>query len=139
MTRFVLDASVSLRWFLDTAVPVYARRVKQLMLDGSRALVPALWHLEMANGVIAGERRGILTASDADRCLTNLEQLLALAVDTESAPLSARAAFALARSFKLSAYDAAYLELARRERLPVATLDEHLKAAAPEAGVSVLR
>lgn len=139
MTRFVLDASVGLRWFLDNSVPPYASRVKQLMLNGARALVPALWHLEMANGLIISERRGILTATDADRCLTNLEQLLALAFETDSASVSARAAFAVARAFQLSAYDATYLELARRERLPLATLDDRLKAAAPQAGVGLLR
>jgi len=139
LTRFVLDASVALRWFLDNSVPAYATRVKRLILSGDRALVPALWHLEMANGLTLSERRGILAAPDVDRCLDDIEQLLAQSFDTDSSLISARAASALARAFRLSAYDAAYLELARRERLPLATLDEQLKAAASQAGVRLLR
>ena len=80
MTDFVLDASVALRWFLASPVPAYARRVRQLMLKGARAIVPALWHLEMANGLDVAERRGILTAADLDQSLADIERLLSQAV-----------------------------------------------------------
>ncbi|MGH9445208.1 MAG: type II toxin-antitoxin system VapC family toxin [Terriglobia bacterium] len=139
MKRFVLDASVALRWFLDRTVPGYAIQVRQMMLSGARAFVPALWHLEMVNGLIIAERRGILASADVDRGLTDIDKLLAASFETDSELVPARAASALARAFRLSAYDAVYLDLARREGLPLATLDEKLKAAAPQAGVKLVR
>ena len=139
MTRFVLDASVALRWFLDHPVPAYANRVKQLILAGARAMVPALWHLEMASGLGVAERRGIISAADVDESVADLEKLLAGAVSSDSAALSVRQAVGLARSFGLSAYGTAYLEMAQRERLPIATLDRRLREAATAAGVRLLR
>ena len=139
MTRFVLDASVALRWFLSNPVPAYARRVRRLMLEGARAVVPALWHLEMANGLAVAERRGIVTATDADQSLTDIEGLLGRAIESDPALVSVRQALTIARTFQLSAYDAVYLDVARRERLPLATLDEDLRAAATQAGVAVVR
>lgn len=138
MTRFVLDASVALRWFLDDPIPPYAKRVKQFILTGSRVVVPALWHLEMANGLGFAERRGILTAADVDRSLIDIEQF-GQSVDSDTALISARQALATARPLGLSAYDAVYLDLARREQLPLATLDEELRTAALRAGVRLLR
>jgi len=139
LTRFVLDASVALRWFLSNPVPVYARRVRRLMLDGARAVVPALWHLEMANGLAVAVRRGIVTAADADQSLTDIENLLGQAIESDPALVSVRQALTTARTFQLSAYDAAYLDVARRERLPLVTLDEDLRAAATRAGVALIR
>ena len=139
MTRFVLDASVALRWFLANPVPAYASRVKRLMLRGARAVVPALWHLEMANGLAGAERRGILTAADADRCLVHLEQLLFKTIESETEFFPVGQAFATARTSHLSAYDAVYLDTARRLGLPLATLDQRLRAAATQAGVEPFR
>ena len=139
MTRFVLDASVALRWFLSNPVPAYGRRVRRLMLDGARAVVPALWHLEMANGLAVAERRGIVTAADADQSLGDIERLLGQAIESDPALVSVRQALTTARAFRLSAYDAVYLDVARRERLPLATLDEDLRVAASHAGVPLIR
>ncbi len=139
MKRFVLDASVALRWFLDHPVAPYAGRVKQSLLDGALAVVPALWHLEMANGLAGAERRGILTAADADRCLVHLEQLLFKTIESETEFFPVRQAFATARTSHLSAYDAVYLDTARRLGLPLATLDQRLRAAATQAGVELFR
>jgi len=139
VNRFVLDASVALRWFLSNPVPTYARRVRRLMLTGVPALVPALWHLEMANGLAIAERRGILTAADMDRSLQDIERLLSQMIESDTALVSTRQALTAARAFHLSGYDAVYLDLARREQLPLATLDEELRAAATQAGVTLLR
>jgi predicted nucleic acid-binding protein len=136
---FVLDASVALRWFLDHPMPAYANRVKQFFLKGDRAMVPALWHLEMSNGLAVAERRSILTAPDVDQAMIDIEQIVAQAVDTDGNIISVRQSLATARAFQLSAYDAVYLDLARRERLPLATLDDRLRAAAAHAGVELLR
>jgi predicted nucleic acid-binding protein len=139
LSDFVLDASVALRWFLDHPVPAYANRVKQLLLKGARAVVPALWHLEMSNGLIVAERRSILASADVDQAMMDIEQIVAQVVDTDSSVVSARQTFTTARAFHLSAYDTVYLDLARRERLPLATLDDRLRNAATRAGVEAVR
>ncbi len=139
MKGFVLDASVALRWFLDHPMPAYANRVKQFFLKGDRAMVPALWHLEMSNGLAVAERRSILTAPDVDQAMIDIEQIVAQAVDTDGNIVSVRQSLATARAFQLSAYNAVYLDLARRERLPLATLDDRLRAAAAHAEVELLR
>lgn len=138
MTSFVLDASVALRWFLDHPMPPYANRVKQFFLKGVRAVVPALWHLEMSNGLVVAERRSILTAADIDQAVIDIEQIAAASMDVDGSVVSAKQALATARALQLSAYDAVYLDLARRERLPLATLDDRLRAAAARAGVQLL-
>ena len=139
MNGFVLDASVALRWFLDDPVPSYANRVKQLFLKGARAVVPAPWHLEMSNGLVVAERRSILTTADVDQAIVDIEQIVAQAVDTDSMVVPVRQSLTTARAFRLSAYDSVYLDLARRVKLPLATLDDQLRAAAGQAGVALLR
>ena len=139
MTRFVLDASVALRWFLDHPVSAYADRVKQQMLAGARAVVPSLWHLEVANGLAVAERRGVLTAADVDECVADIENLLAQAIETDRGLIPLGPALQTARRFGLSAYDAAYLNVARQERLPLATLDERLRRAAAASGVRLFK
>jgi predicted nucleic acid-binding protein len=135
---FVLDASVSLRWFLDHSVPPYANRIKKLLISGSSAIVPALWHLEMANGLVVAQRRGVLNASDVDRSLLDLEQLLAQVIQSDVTLVSIRQSLLTARKFQLSSYDASYLETAQRGNLPLATLDQPLRAAARQAGVEIV-
>lgn len=93
----------------------------------------------MSNGLVVAERRSILTPVDVDQAMIDIEQIVAQAVDTDSNVVSARQSLATARAFQLSAYDAVYLDLARRERLPLATLDERLRTAAAHAGVAFLR
>lgn len=136
MKRFVLDASVALAWFLDDPVAPLALRVKQALIGEARAVVPALWHLEMANGLVVAERRRILTAVDVVRSLAHLEQLSAQ-LDTSGDVVPTRQALTTARSFQLSAYDAVYLDTARNEGLPLATLDRSMRAAAGRAAVEL--
>jgi predicted nucleic acid-binding protein len=135
LKRFVLDASVSLAWFLDSPVAEVATRARQDLENGYRAVVPHLWHAEMANGFAIGERRGLLTVAHADRCLADVEGLLSSVIDSSGHSISIRQALSVARAFRLTAYDAAYLETARREHLPLATLDRALVDAATKAGV----
>lgn len=139
MRTFVLDASVTLRWFLDRSQPPYAERVKESLLKGARAVVPAFWHLEMTNALAVAERRSILGSADIDKAVIDIEQLVFQALDVDSAVASVRQSFMTARAFRLSAYDAVYLDLARRENLPLATLDDELRAAATRAGVALVR
>jgi predicted nucleic acid-binding protein len=139
VSEFVPDASVALRWFLGHPVPAYANRVKRLLLKADRAIVPALWHLEMSSGLIVAERRSILTGADADLAIRYVEQFVAQAVDTDSSAVPSGQTFATARAFQLPTCDAVYLNLARRVRLPLATLDERLRTAAARAGVEAVR
>src|SRR5215468_4213485 len=99
MKSFVLDASVALGWTLDNPVPASATRAKQALLSGTRAVVPALWHLEIANGLVVAERRGILTSSDAMLALRQLEQLCTQALDVEADLVPMRQAFITARTY----------------------------------------
>lgn len=139
MSDFVLDASVALAWVLDNPVPAYALEVRQVMLTGKRALVPALWHLEIANGLAMAERRRDLSAADVEDALQQMEATAASTVDTHVDLIPVREAVASARVFQLTAYDAVYLDLARQEALPLATLDKSLRAAAAKAGVVLLK
>jgi len=137
--HFVLDASVALAWFVDHPVAPYANRVKQLLLSGSRAVVPALWQLEVTNGFLVAERRGTLTSLDTSQAMHNLEIMLAQVIENRQEPVSMRRVLALAREFRLTAYDAAYLDTARGLQLPLATLDNRLADAATDAGVHLVR
>ena len=139
MSHFVLDASVALAWVLDNPVPAYALEVRQEIFKGKRGLVPALWHLEIANGLAMGERRRDLSAADAEDALEQILLTAASKVDTQVDLVPARDALANARAFQLTAYDSVYLELARQEGLPLATLDKGLRAAAAKAGVALLK
>ena len=139
MSRFVLDASVALAWSIDRPIAPYAVRVKQRLLNGDRAVVPALWRLEIANGFVVAERRGILTPSDIAQVLQNLETVLAQSVEDSSLPVTVRRVIATAQQFRLTAYDAEYLDTARLQQLPLATLDRQLEAAAVQAGIALVR
>jgi len=138
LTRFVLDASVALAWVLDNPVPAYASRVGEALVGGQRAMVPALWHLEVANGLAMAERRRDLTSADIERALALLRAAAAQAVDTETNLVSIEEALRTARVYHLTAYDAVYLNLARDQNLPLATLDQGLREAAGKAGAKSL-
>jgi predicted nucleic acid-binding protein len=132
---FVLDGSVALAWcFADEANP-YADAVAR-MLPRREAVVPAIWHLEIANALLVGERRGRSDRDDTVKWTAYLGSL-PVAVD-ELAPMHAwRETLNLARLHGLSAYDASYIELALRRGLPLASIDEPLKDAAAKAGVEL--
>jgi predicted nucleic acid-binding protein len=135
----VLDASVALAWLVDKPVSPYAIEVRGRLDAGARGVVPALWRLEMVNGLVVATRRKDLSAEDAERGLGFIEQLLAYPIEPDADPVSIRRVFHTARTHQLSAYDAVYLELARREGLPFATLDQRLRAAAKTAGVELFQ
>lgn len=139
MKRFVLDASVTLAWFIDRPVVPYVEHVRELLLFGSRAIVPALWHLEITNGFLVAERRGTWTASNTAEALRALDVVIANSIELYSEPILARGILALARQFKLTAYDAVYLEAALHQGLPIATLDRQLRTAASAAGVGTVQ
>jgi len=139
LRQFVLDASVALAWFVDDPVPKYAAQVRVALESNARAVVPFLWHLEIANALVVAERRKMLTSDDAIASLIQLEQLLVTKIESVRDFISSRQALDAARRFQLSAYDAVYLQTALRQRLPLATLDKALQSAAGRAGVELFR
>jgi predicted nucleic acid-binding protein len=134
----VLDASVALAWSLDRPTPAYADRVGRLLLSGVRAVVPALWPLEMANGFAVAERRRLLTSSEIVEALRYLDVILAKSIEVVTDSFSIRTILGTARAFSLTAYDAVYLETALRYGLALATLDRALRAVAAKAGVDLV-
>ena len=133
-----MDASITLAWVLDDRVPTYAVRVRQaLTVPSVRAIVPAIWHLEIANVLAVAERRKILSADDISFALAQVEEFAAKAIESHNDFISARRALNTARTFQLSAYDSVYLDAALTRRLPLATLDKSLRSAAARAGVQL--
>ena len=131
----VLDGSAALAWcFEDEATPAIDRLFEGIALHG--AVVPALWRLEVANGLQAGVRRRRLDVSRRDRLLSALDKL-DIRTDPDTDRFAWTTTVSLADQFRLTLYDASYLELARRHTLPLATLDQELRRAAEHAGVGL--
>ena len=136
--RFVLDASVALLWLVPGTHPAgvdYAEATLVALKD-AQALVPSLWALEVANVVAKLETKTIVTEADSQRYVALLGQLH-IVTDPATATHALGDTLNLARRYRLSAYDAAYLELALRTGLPLATLDAGLAKAAATAGVQI--
>ena len=132
-TAFVLDGSVTLAWFFEDESDAYAGAV-QHALAGAEAVVPSLWALEVANALVVGERRKRTTEAKVTKFLALLARL-PISVDEETVAQAWGDTLRLARTHELSVYDAAYLELALRRGLALATLDERLKKVADAVGV----
>jgi predicted nucleic acid-binding protein len=133
LSRFVLDASVTAAWCFADETTAYTEAVLEMLAAGD-ALAPAIWPFEVANVLAMAERRKRITLAKT----TNFLQLLAgfsVSLDAASAAQTFDKVLSLAREQGLSTYDAAYLELAIREGLPLATLDTDLKKAARAVGV----
>jgi predicted nucleic acid-binding protein len=133
---FVLDASVALAWPFRDERNAYAHRILR-RLEDDPAVVPTVWILEMANGLLVAERRGRFTAADVAHVYGTLADL-----PIESSDLTLDQALGpvldLARAHELSAYDATYLELAMREGLALATQDDALRVAANRVSVPLV-
>lgn len=130
---FVIDASVTTAWALSDEKHAVAERAYQLLLS-DEAFVPALWWFEARNTLVANERRGRLTESESSAFLRLLNLL---PITTDPTPEES-AVIRLARAHKLTVYNAAYLELARRKNLALATLDGDLLRAARNEGTPVI-
>ena len=129
----VADNSVIVAWFVKSQASDYAWKILDRAAAGEAIHVPLLWRQEFVNAIVVLERRRRLKAADAAQAFTDLAHMN-LVTDRELLELGALAE--LARHFHLSAYDATYLELAMRLRLPLACRDGPLKAALPKAGVT---
>jgi len=132
----VLDSSIALAWvYADEATPP-VREVLDAVI-GSGAWVPGIWRLEVANVLEMGVRRGRSDAAFRDATLADLA-LLPIRIDPDTANHAWGATLRLAERYKLTVYDAAYLELALRRGLPLATLDAELRSAAQSESTSLL-
>ena len=137
MTDLVLDASVALAWCFKNEATAAADTVLE-RLATETASVPAIWHLEIANVLVMSERRRRITPANSTEFIALLEALV-IVVDEETPSRAFGRVLYLAREERLTAYDAAYLELAMRLGLPLASKDGDLCDAAERLGVSVLR
>ena len=131
--RFVLDCSVTLSWAFEDERDSHAIAILQSLKTGE-ALVPGIWPLEVANGLIVAERKNRLSEADA-AYFAELLNGLEIKVDAARLDYTLHKILPLAREHKLSAYDASYLDLALREGLPLATRDQKLRLAARHCGV----
>lgn len=131
---FVLDASVSAAWLLNDESSAYADRLLKRLAAGAEAVVPAIWRYEMANVLSVGVRRARVSAADSAQ-LSQWLSALPISIDPGSVDAVMAGVSGVAALYDLSVYDAAYLELALRKGLPLASLDQRLVAAAKTAGV----
>lgn len=136
MSAFVLDCSVTVAWlFADEASP--DTEVLLNRLQETTALVPGLWHLEIGNVLAQSERRRRIVASQVAASLDLLDRL-PIEVDAETGRRALRETLSLARAQTLTTYDAAYLELAMRRGIPLATRDKALIRASRRVGVKTV-
>jgi predicted nucleic acid-binding protein len=134
---FVADASIGFAWIYPAQASEISEQLLQEMENGSSASVSTLWPLEIANGILVLVRHRRMSASEGESALTHLRQI-PVDVDLEAPALALTRIAELARDHDLSTYDAAYLELAIRKELPLATRDEALAKAARRCGIRVL-
>jgi predicted nucleic acid-binding protein len=132
----VLDASLTLSWFFkDERTPGADAVLTEVAEKG--AVAPALWRLEVANALQMAIRRKRIDTGFRDRALAQLSRL-SVAADPDTDVYAWTVTLQLAGRFQLTLYDAAYLELAVRRRLPIATLDRDLRDAGAALGIVLL-
>ena len=132
--RYVLDASVAACWFFEDEQDARADAAAALLLASGSAVAPLIFWFELRNVVMMGVRRG--RASEAPM-FNWLATTMRASISLDTLP-SDDAIFSLAKRYRLTFYDAAYLELARRESIPLATLDQALARAATDEGVPLI-
>lgn len=138
MTKdFVVDASIGIAWVHPAQATSASQALLEALCDGAMVQAPALWPLETANALLVLVRRGKLTEEERGAALAALARL-SVVFDHEMASLAFTRLSALAVRHRLSIYDAAYLELALRKKLPLACKDGPLRTAAKRCRVKLL-
>jgi predicted nucleic acid-binding protein len=136
IARFIVDCSVAMSWLFKDETTSSTRALLE-RLEAEPAIVPDLWYLEVANVLVLATRKGRIAA---EQCADFIRQIQALDLQTDDT--TADRAFgdilSLAATHGLTSYDAVYLDLALRTKLPLATLDEPLRKAAKSLGVKLL-
>jgi len=136
--RFVLDASVTLAWCFADESTTLTEAILDLLSNGAEAITPPMWPFEVANALLVGERRKRVSVAQVTSVLQRIVTL-PISVDPVRVDHAFGQVLSVARQEQLTEYDAAYLELALRESLPLATLDDRLCRAAKNAGVALVK
>jgi predicted nucleic acid-binding protein len=134
---FVLDCSVTMTWFFEHEASAETDKLLDRLAGSESAIVAQHWLLEVTNVLLGAEASGKKTPAESAQFLSLLAKL-AIESDEETEDHAATTAMALGRKHKLTSYDAAYLELAMRHGVALATLDRNLRKAARVVGVAVL-
>jgi predicted nucleic acid-binding protein len=138
MIPFVLDASVALSIIFEDEFSSYSNDVAEIM-SRSRAVVPIVWPLEIANAILTAVRRQRIPREDAPMLIGSMDRL-PVDIDRGIAPeFLTSSTLTVGLAHRVSAYDASYLEVAMRRGLPLATQDERLIRAADAAGIEILQ
>lgn len=135
MSAFILDCSVAMAWLIPEETSVYADAAQDALLY-CEAFVPTIWHYEVANVLTITERRKRITSQQLNLSKSLLSNM-PIQTDQLSTDQAQQTTLQFARDFQLTAYDAAYLELASRKNLPLATLDKALKKSAKKLGIEI--
>lgn len=130
---FVLDCSVALAWCLEDESNEYADNLLDLLID-QQAIVPSLWHLEVMNVLLMAQRRGRVEQGKIPLILQTLSNL-PISTDKREIDINDESFINFANQYQLTSYDATYLYLAKREKIPVATLDKKMQQVAIELGL----
>ena len=132
----VLDSSATLAWVYSEEI---TRRIRDLfeMVISSGAFVPVIWHLEVGNSLQTAVRQGRIKTNFRDATLTDLASIN-IQIDSETNNHAWSTTLKLAHKYNLTLYDAAYLELAQRKSLPLASLDRDLRTAAKAMHIALL-
>lgn len=133
---FVVDCSMTMAWLFDDEKSPSSEKVLD-RLNNEPAVVPSLWILEVINVLLVGEKRKRITPSQTTHFLNVLNNLPIQIIENETLQQSESLLF-LARTYGLTSYDSAYLDLASRQGLPLATLDAQLIKAAQTLGIQIL-
>ena len=133
--KLVLDASVTLSWLFEDEASEATDAILA-GLENGEAFVPSLWRYEVANVLLVAERRARISQAQSQRFTTLLAKLPITVVAPSGTQLWSEV-MAIARGHQLSAYDAAYLELALRRDVPLASKDKALRKAAESIGVAL--
>lgn len=128
---FIVDNSVMIAWLIDRQADAYTRQVS-VRADREQLHAPALWPFEFVNTLTVMQRRRLIQGHQADACIIRATRIGVL---VDSAAPDMAALLNMARGMGVSAYDAAYIDLAQRRGLPLATRDMDLRRAARAAGV----
>lgn len=132
----VIDASLTVAWYFDDETTPATEAVLETVSE-TGAVVPALWRLEVANAFQSAIRRKRITAVYRDRSLAELMQM-SIVIDPDTNIHAWTTTLQLSERFALTTYDSAYLELAHRRKLPLATLDAELRKAAAALNITLV-
>jgi predicted nucleic acid-binding protein len=138
VSAFIPDTSVSMAWCFEDETNPYSEALLAMLEANEEALVPSLWPLEVANALIKAKQRGRVTETQIIGFLEDLGEF-AIRVDTQGIGRALTEVRFPAEQYRLTSYDAAYLELAMRTGVPLATVDGDLLEAALAAGVLVVQ